>query len=171
MGSRVSGVCRAPSPPAPPSAPRQRAHRGSPPAPPPRLPAEGARQSAAAPLAPRPRAARTWPGRRPLRRRNARSQSCSRSRTSRSRSMALARQPRAPRISRREGDAGRRPMGAPGRVGGGAARQPLPGQPISGVLAGRPMGGGYVIAARGSSGRPPRTVRRGRWRWQRLWGR
>lgn len=70
-----------------PSAPRPRAHRGSPRAPLPRLPVKGTRQADAAPSAPRPRAARTLPGRRPLCRRNARSHACSSSRTSRSRSM------------------------------------------------------------------------------------
>ena len=70
-----------------PSAPRPRAHRGSPRAPLPRLPVKGTRQADAAPSAPRPRAARTLPGRRPLCSRNARSHACSRSRTSCSCSM------------------------------------------------------------------------------------
>ncbi|XP_047580128.1 leucine-rich repeat-containing protein 14 isoform X2 [Lutra lutra] len=87
--------------------------------------------------------------------------------------MAPAGRPRAPRISRLEGDAGRRPMGAPGRVGGGAAPQPPPGQPIRG-----PWWGGQWVAITSSRraealGGAPRTARRGGWRWQRQrpWGR
>lgn len=83
---------------------------------------KGVRQPRAAPSAPRPRAARTWPGRRPRCCRNARSHACSCARTSRSRSMAReSRGLRAPRISRREG--GRSAGAANPRGPGGAANR------------------------------------------------
>lgn len=131
--------------------PRPRAYRESPRVPLPHPPVKGARQQGAAPSAPRPRAARTWPGRRPCCRQNARSHACSCVRTSRSRSMLL------------HGLRARRPVNLPPR----GRRQPAAnggtwrvqrrgvgaGQPISGVLDGRPMGGDDVIAARGCAGR------------------
>lgn len=60
---------------------------------------------------------------------------------------------RAQRISRREGDAGRQPMGALGGVGGGAARRPPGRCSLSAELwCGSQWAGKYIIAARGGAG-------------------